>query len=1749
MGKRWRQALWRLGLAVFFFAGFASAWRFSPQINWLALTITDRVDRSAFKEPTCDFTEDDTSCTLQQDTFEDYRGQEGLKVDFGKDTNFELVRNLDSGSAPYQFSLGVGRFDFRLESGVWKACTAFLISHTYLLTAGHCVKDEKNQWKPIEEARLVLGYLGDEQSKASELRPGDSPPEGIVELKVHLGGPCSPDAFGTAGGQRHPDTAAHYRKAEGFQGLDYALLVLCDGEFDRKVTQAEDPANRRFHPLDIAGIPLAPDHELVVIHHPMADRLILTRRYCKAVGQTRDSDPFPLRFRHKCDTLGGSSGAPVFSRRHEMVLAIHVCCGFYKGDSAEQALTNFNEAISIAAIAKDNEIVRKLMKRDVLSTEQRQRVADAQTRAEEASRALAAGQAKLAAFLAYDSIHQLSIREDAKALMSHVGPLKATLLHALSSLREIVTIGPVHDAVMAYHNRDASRIVTVGGRWPEPGADPTKAVIEMRVWDGANGKPIAGPIRIGGQRVEGAAFDKRDDVFALGTCDRIEFFNTDSWETLGRPIELNLGYGNCSLKFSEDGTRVAVTTYDDDAKIFTIKLFEIATHKAIDAQIRFRAAWSESDDDPYDEYNRYDPYSHFFWPPVELSLDGARLATYTGDLDHGVLRIWNIKSSDPLGSQKELNISTYESPQFAFSKNDGGVRLVISTSVEVLVWNTQEGKLEEDATFSYGDVSSQNYVHARDIYFDPNGRILIGFASSNNGVAQKPPDDFNPNVSSRLNPAPDPESLSESSGRGDTLHIFDLLAKREIVSPISAPQGVSAIKFIRNGSRVLTLAPSGLVRQWSTYDRLEIGRSFDAGVVGAWWSEPDVLADGEKLFTFEAGVAQLWRLDQAAPDASIYFRETSYLPPNTSDFGGDPEVQSSADGRVIAVLPSNYDPWRPGGLRPNWTAHASISIIDARRSDEPFDIVSSRKQEIRRFALSADGERLALSLHGGSLELWDVRRRRLIRTLIEGVSADVSGSPIAGAGGGSTSEGVSSAYPAFSSFTFIAFSRDSTRFAAVAGDEMYLWDASNGKRLKQVEDAERLSNVVSVALGERDGFHRILTVGALMEGSVLAGWSARIWDGETLRLIAEEPMPTANGNSQSWRGPVRYVFSPDGMRIAKMTVNYDWVLLEVEGETLRPTGQRMQAGWNINFSPDSSSILASSDDGAVEFWDGRDGRPIGPPLQLNRAIYNTAIWQGDEGTIFAIASAPPGSTDTVATPAPWQSDPAATAEVTIREPKSGMVLAELTTKGGAPTLEFSDDGKSLIIITQSQGILVWKLPTWSDREVLDEAKKRLARLKIGDPATCQLDYDIPCALAEPDASGDAPQTSNKRPPASNEKTVSAPSAASSLPPDAASGDDLSAIDPDFNKNIREGKFSTGPKPEIVGANGRVPPGAHLETVLIDGGDTLMRETCTGVLIAPNVVLSARHCGQLDLAEADAPIRIIDDGSATPLFSARAADVEYSDVDSEKAITEQKFKTTDLMLIRLAAPLKDIRPAIIASSRDIDAARFGKIVGYGFSERSQEETTSRGAQRKLEGDVNVVSQRCDGPAFYKDQSTTEPILYGCQKGLELVAGHINGVDALCSIKKSVDTCIATMKESGDTESEAKSKCSYESIIHREHDGATMDPQICTDTCSGDSGGPLFVAPRSQAGDWTQYKAAVDSSNDPRYRLAAITSRSVGGFVQPHRTLIEGKPCGDGGVYALLDGANVEWINKTFRKWGLEPPAIPDDAGVDQLAADQ
>ena len=301
---------------------------------------------------------------------------------------------------------------------------------------------------------------------------------------------------------------------------------------------------------------------------------------------------------------------------------------------------------------------------------------------------------------------------------------------------------------------------------------------------------------------------------------------------------------------------------------------------------------------------------------------------------------------------------------------------------------------------------------------------------------------------------------------------------------------------------------------------------------------------------------------------------------------GDRAVEFSPDGQTLAVATA-----------------IGVSLYDVKTTSEIGRLTGSTVGGVHDVAFSPDGAILASTPSGGLIELWDVKTRQNIATLIEhnrrvryGISA-------------------------------ITFSPDGRTIAS--GDHegrLKLWDVESGVDIATINGHGK---VVSSVIFSPDG-------AMLASGS--ADDTVKLWDVDTGRSIAarfkrfvtRRHIATLRGDT----GLVESVtFSPDGTILATGSpegVNlWDVKTKRNSGVLQGLAGKKSSWVDAVRFSPDGSLLAAASADSQVILWavHGRLSTILNASSESAAGSVTQPIvaLHGHEGGVYSVAFSPDGA--------------------------------------------------------------------------------------------------------------------------------------------------------------------------------------------------------------------------------------------------------------------------------------------------------------------------------------------------------------------------------------------------------------------------------------------------------------------------------------------------------------------------------------------
>ncbi len=314
-----------------------------------------------------------------------YSDLERLNRYTGTSNNYERVDGIDVSTPARRLARSVGRLDLTTNTETYP-CTGTIVSREYVLTAAHCLVDPETGVlrSDIEHIELELGYLeeDDKYDQDSDRRntllievPDAADLSRIFyavpfrkgsRMETVTGGACSEPGMTS----KHTDGDDDLEICGGCLDMtDFALLKIKDG-YTEDVEQA-------FPVAKLARIDPSVGLDMQLVHHPAGGIQLLTRRYCRP--QPSRSGGVMLNasvFRHTCETQPGSSGAPIFSPRHDTILAIHTCCSDLKVRTSSAAESS-NHAMTVSAMAALSIEISDLLDDDVAPVRDLERAGEA----------------------------------------------------------------------------------------------------------------------------------------------------------------------------------------------------------------------------------------------------------------------------------------------------------------------------------------------------------------------------------------------------------------------------------------------------------------------------------------------------------------------------------------------------------------------------------------------------------------------------------------------------------------------------------------------------------------------------------------------------------------------------------------------------------------------------------------------------------------------------------------------------------------------------------------------------------------------------------------------------------------------------------------------------------------------------------------------------------------------------------------------------------------------------------------------------------------------------------------------------------------------------------------------------------------------------------------------------------------------------------------------------------------------------
>ncbi len=222
-----------------------------------------------------------------------------------KRENFELIRDFSARNRYRKYSRPVGRLDMLIEDRYGargtSTCTASIISETYILTNYHCI-------------------------------PGNEPGAKVVRAELRMGFLSTYDTGNTY--------AVRVSPVERSKNLDYAILKVSGNP------------SRQYGKVQLVLRDPDPSEELFIIHHPAGKPKRVTRRLCRATSTRTVAG---TNMHHRCDTMPGSSGSPIFSDNDMALVGLHY------GGGLSSDTGSYNSAKRMTKIHRQSSIIQGML--------------------------------------------------------------------------------------------------------------------------------------------------------------------------------------------------------------------------------------------------------------------------------------------------------------------------------------------------------------------------------------------------------------------------------------------------------------------------------------------------------------------------------------------------------------------------------------------------------------------------------------------------------------------------------------------------------------------------------------------------------------------------------------------------------------------------------------------------------------------------------------------------------------------------------------------------------------------------------------------------------------------------------------------------------------------------------------------------------------------------------------------------------------------------------------------------------------------------------------------------------------------------------------------------------------------------------------------------------------------------------------------------------------------------------------------
>jgi WD40 repeat protein len=580
---------------------------------------------------------------------------------------------------------------------------------------------------------------------------------------------------------------------------------------------------------------------------------------------------------------------------------------------------------------------------------------------------------------------------------------------------------------------------------------------------------------------------------------------------------------------------------------------------------------------------------------LAFSPDGKRVAAFNGYED---LRVWEVSSGSEI-----LHLKT---PRLTRAVNNGLVPLVFSRNGKVLALSCQDNTVRvvrawEVAT---GKQQCDFTIQADRLAFLPDGKSIV--AASNAGpilsldlsdkTAPRPLCDF-PERVRFMAVSRDGKTLTAVLITGDgkdaalrTFVCLDLSVGRELSRcPVRleawwncnlAPEGDAFAGSTRDGKNIVVIDPRTCRERWRAQvangsaiisfsaDGSALAAAGRDGMICVWDSRTGQVRARFKVSSLRPNciamspdgntLALTGRADQAVHLWDVRTRRELHA--FAGHRAGRLTVAFVGSGQEIATTSRDRHNFEPTQDWADW----SMRRWDASTGAQRAVTTANPKGEVHLTAFSADGRRLVVVVHDGTMHLWDVEAGTELRSW-QGPSW-LNPRPRPG----------KDIKEMLRDMTWVAFSADGKTLLAGSGPKVQRWDVATGKQLPAFN----------------------------VQGVTESRWCAVSPDGRSMAVNTQTPgrafalVDTATGvvqrRMEARRDLYQATFSPDGRTLA---VSDGTTVSLWEAGSGRPRGQLTSASkphFSLAFAPGGRILAIGSQGNApLALWDVATGKIIG----------------------------------------------------------------------------------------------------------------------------------------------------------------------------------------------------------------------------------------------------------------------------------------------------------------------------------------------------------------------------------------------------------------------------------------------------------------------------------------------------------------------------------------------------------------------------